>query len=370
MPTVPLVDPGRFFPSEAEAISQAIHRVIDSRSWILGEEVKNFEHDFAVYTGAAAVVGCANGTDALALALSALRLPNDSEVLVVANDGGYGAIASNQIGLRVRVADIDSMTAGPSIETLNSVFTDSTAALIVTHLHGDLLPLHQIDEWRRERNLYLIEDCAQAQGLFEDGRHVGNVGDLATFSFYPTKNLGAIGDAGAVMIPNGCATHEYLERLTALREYGWGERYRVDYSGGRNSRLDEIQAAILCARLPYLERRNELRRDIHLMISEALSHKEIVERVGTGQPTVAHHIVATLCDSKMQSQIMKHLLERGVKTALHYPFLVQEMIGLQTERFHTPVAADLRRRIITLPSEPLLTDEEKDTLKDALLSLP
>lgn len=351
--TVPVAAPTRMAPEESEAVRRAVAEVIAGDSWILGEVVSGFEASFAAYVGTEPelAVGVGNGTDALVVAMLALELPAGSGVLVAADEGGYAATAARLAGL-VPVA-IDSGPEGPTAQTAAAAMVEGVSALVVTHLHGDAVPVAALDRWRRGLGLVLIEDCAQAHGLRVEGRHVGLSADAATYSFYPTKNLGAVGDAGAVLL----ADRTVADRARALRQYGWGERYRVELPGGRNTRLDPIQAAVLTARLPFLDERNARRRHI------AASYAELVELYGDRSTTVAHHAVAL---DDQRDDIAACLAEHGVDTALHYPWLVTEMPGLAMASAATPEAAARRDRSLTLPCFPELTDDEVHQVCEAL----
>jgi aminotransferase EvaB len=221
--TVPVAAPTRMALEESEAVRRAVAQVIAGPSWILGEPVRMFEAAFAAYVGTepALTVGVGNGTDALVLAMAALRLPVGSGVLVAADEGGYAATAARMAGLEPVAIDVGPL--GPTAETAAAGMCPGVSALVVTHLHGDAVPLTELDRWRRHRGLSMIEDCAQAHGLRVDGRHVGLTGDAATYSFYPTKNLGAVGDAGAVLFADPASA----DRGRALRQYGWGDRFAL-----------------------------------------------------------------------------------------------------------------------------------------------
>lgn len=326
--------------------------------WVGGEPVAGFERAFGAYLGLDSgreVVGVGNGTDALALAFAALGLRPGSKILVSNDEGGYAATAAAQLGLGIRVMDLDPDLGVPTARTAAAADDPSLAAVVITHLHGDAVPLDDLDAWRRDRGLLLIEDCAQAHGLRSGGAHVGLVGEAATFSFYPTKNLGAAGDAGAVVVDP-----ETAERTRALREYGWGERYRVEVVGGRNSRLDSLQAAILTARLPFLDQRNSRRREI------ANRYRSLLRLHGDPATTVAHHAVATLPDHSARESLREVLGQRGIMSAIHYPFLVSEMPGLQVSGGPTPVAAIRRDRILSLPCFPEMSEVEIETVEAAL----
>jgi dTDP-4-amino-4,6-dideoxygalactose transaminase len=345
--TVPFAAPARLAPGEAAAVRAAVDAVLSGDVWVGGDPVGRFETGFASYLGAGdrEVVGVGNGTDALALAFGALGLRPGDGVLVRDDEGGYAATAAAQLGLRVRVMDVGAVP----------VDATGLAAVVVTHLHGDAVELAGLDAWRRAHGLLLVEDCAQAHGLRVGGTHVGLAGDAATFSFYPTKNLGAVGDAGAVLLPP-----EPAGRVRSLREYGWGERYRVDHPGGRNSRLDTLQAAVLSARLPFLDDRNARRRAI------ADRYREHLDLLGDPATTVAHHAVALLPDRAARDSLRDRLGGLGIMTAVHYPWLVSEMPGLDVEGGPSPVAASRRDRMLSLPCFPEMTETEVDAVCGAI----
>ena len=355
---VPSAAPTRLGPDEATAVREAVERVITDGPWILGPEVEAFEAAFADYTGSPEAVGVGNGTDALVVALTALGLSPGAGVLVAADEGGYASTAARIAGLVPVVMDISRESLTVDTTTAAAAVRPGVEAVVVTHLHGDAVPLDALDAWRREAGLALVEDCAQAHGLRVDGRHVGTTGDAATFSFYPTKNLGAIGDGGLVGFSRG----EVAARARALRQYGWkAERFRVDLAHGRNTRLDPLQAAVLTARLPHLDARNDLRRAQASRWRSALGDR--AELRGDLATTVAHHAVVL---SDARDSLAAHLASRGIDTAVHYPHLVGEMPGLRAEGGPTPMAAETALRILSLPCVPEMNDDEADRVDEAL----
>lgn len=354
---VPAAAPTRLDPVERAAVSEAIERVVMDGPWIGGAPVEQFESDFASYLGANEVVSVGNGTDALAIALASLDLPPGAGILVAADDGGYSATAARQVGLEPIVMDVDAQTLMPTVETADAAMTSTTVAVVVTHLHGDAVDLSALDVWRRAHGLRLIEDCAQAAGLRIAGAHVGLVGDAATFSFYPTKNLAAIGDGGAIVF----ADSVLAARARVLAQYGWTERYRIGVSGGRNSRLDSLQAAILSVRLTFLDARNLKRRAIAARYRETLA--PVARLYGDASTTIAHHAVVVGDD---REGLSRHLAARGVQSAQHYPYLVGEMPGLALSHpAPTPVAARLRNQSLSVPCFPEMTEVEIDHVLSA-----
>ena len=357
---VPAAAPTRMGDDEAAAVRAAMRGVLEDGPWVGGPAVEEFESAFAVASGTAHVVGTGNGTDALALAMLALQLPAGSRVLVAANEGGYAAIAARMSGLVPLAMDIDERTMEPTAELAERAWTPSVSALVVTHLHGDPVDLGELDEWRRRRGLTLIEDCAQAHGAVREGRRVGTTADAAAFSFYPTKNLGTIGDAGAVCFTDPAAA----QRARSLGQYGWGARHRTELRGGRNSRMDPMHAAILTARLPWLEARNVRRRSISDRYRVAVDGSGL-EMLGDSRYTVAHHAVLVAPE---RAALAEHLATHGIATAIHYPYLLGDMPGLEVEGDATPNASGWRDRILSLPCFPEMTDDEVDRVVSALRS--
>lgn len=355
---VPEAVPTRLGEDEAVQVRIAIERVLTDGPWIGGREVATFEADFANYLGGGEVIGCASGTDALVLAMAALDLPPGSTVLVPANDGGYAAVAARLCGLEPIAMDVDPATMAPSAVTAAAACRESTSALVVTHLHGDPVDLVDLDRWRRTRGLALIEDCAQAHGARRDGVHVGLTGDAAAFSFYPTKNLGAVGDAGAVVLRDP----EVASRARILAHYGWDPRPVISVPGGRNSRLDPIQAAVLSARLPHLDARNQRRRSI---LARYRASAPSLRFAGDESLTVAHHAVLR---TGRRDALVAFLSAAGIGTAIHYPLTIGSMPGLRIAGGAdvTPVASELASLILSLPCAPELTDPEVDQVVAAL----
>lgn len=351
---VPAAAPTRLSAEEAEAVGDAIMHVLKSDRWVLGSAVERFEEQFAAYVDSAAAVGVASGSDALVIALASFDLPPGSGVLVPANDGSFAAMATRRAGLVPIAMDVDVNTLSPTAAHAQEALAEATTevrALILTHLHGDAAPVSELDAWRRQHDLVLIEDCAQAHGLRVQGRHVGTTGDAATFSFYPTKNLGAVGDGGAVTFPERQVAA--IDRARHLRQYGWEPPYRVSLTGGLNSRLDEVQAAVLSARLSFLDTRNARRREIAARLRTAGENSGLTV---TGDPaaTVAHHLVVR---TSHRDALAHHLGDLGVQSAVHYPFTLSEMPGLGPMR-ETPAAALLAHEVLSLPCFPEMREDE------------
>jgi aminotransferase EvaB len=357
---IPFAAPTRLQGDEAEAVRHAVDAVLSSDRWVLGPSVESFEREFAAYVGGGHVVGVGNGSDALAITFVACGLDEGEGILVPPNDGGFAAQSARAVGLRPVAYDVDLDTLGPTPESAAAVLDPGVRAIVATHLHGDPLDLSALDAWRLDARLVLIEDCAQAHGAHTGGQHVGRVGDAATFSFYPTKNLGAAGDGGAAVLHEEAAA----QLASSLREYGWQRRYLVEHERGRNSRLDAVQAAVLSARLPHLDERNSRRRAIARRYADALAGST-GHLHGDLEHGVFHHAVVV---DPRRDELSAHLDSAGVMTAVHYPYLAGEMPGLGLVDGETPVAGRLRDRMLSVPCFPEMSEDEVSTVVEALAS--
>lgn len=362
MATVPLADPLRLADDEARAVRSALDDVLSGGSLVLGPRVEAFEEAFAAYlapTGPApAVIGVGNGTDALVIALLALDVPRGSSVLVPANDGGFSATAVRGAGLVPVPVDADPVTQLVDLALLEAATGPDVRAAVVTHLHGQAVDLGPVLAWCRQHGLLLVEDAAQAHGATLGDRRTGTLADAAAFSFYPTKNLGALGDGGAVVT----ADAQVAARARRLRQYGWGDRFRAVVPHGRNSRLDALQAAVLSARLPFLDAGNLRRRAVVGRYRAALAGSDAVV-LGDAPGAVAHHAVVVHPE---RERLAATLARHDVVTAVHYPWLVTEMPGLGLGPVPLPGADRGRREKLSLPCFPSLTDAEVDRVSAAL----
>jgi aminotransferase EvaB len=284
--TVPLNDLSRG-PGASEELQQAVARVAASGWYVQGPEHAAFEQELAAFCGVSDCVGVGSGTDALELALRAVAFPASGAVLTAANAGGYTSIAARRAGFEVRYADVDHDTLCLDSEDV-AARLNGVAVVVLTHLYGRLAAVEQIADLCRARGIALVEDCAQAAGAQRDGRRAGSFGDAAAFSFYPTKNLAALGDGGAVLT----SRRAVAEKLRRLRQYGWSGKYVIEVEGGRNSRLDEMQAAVLRIRLRTLDAENEKRRGVLRRYREASRGSSVAVPGVDGEDHVAHLAVA------------------------------------------------------------------------------
>ncbi len=342
-----------------EQVAWAVDRVTRSGWYLLGEETLAFESELSDYLGVGHTVGVASGSDALALAFTALGGGPGRELVTAANAGGYSALAARRCGMDVRFADVEDRDLLLSEHTIEQAVTPRTAIVVVTHLYGKMASVAAICDFCHARGIAVVEDCAQAAGAHVNGRYAGSFGDAAAFSFYPTKNLGAIGDGGAV----ATSDEQVAARVRRLRQYGWGVKYRVEEDGGWNSRLDEIQAAVLRVRLPKLDEQNRLRRKIARSYAAALSSSSVQMAQDGGGDFAAH---LTVLRTPRRTAFAQALRERGVSTATHYPVPDHRQQVIGAPPVTLPVTEAACEQVLTLPCFAELENEEIEVVCSAL----
>lgn len=294
-------------------IDDAIAKVVASSAFIGGPSVKQFEQAFADYLGAEFCIGVANGTDALEIALEALKLPTGSEVIVPGNTFIASSEAVTRNGLRVVFADVDTGNYTLTAETVRAKLTPRTSAIMAVHLYGHPCDMVALREVADERGLRILEDCAQAHGATSHGGVVGTLGDIGTFSFYPGKNLGAYGDAGAIVTGDA----DLAKRARMIANHGRVAKYDHEFEG-RSSRLDGLQAAILCAKLPNLPGWTERRIAIaDRYLAELSSVSEIVLPRRANWAKQVYHLF--VIRTERRDELGKWLSDRGIETGVHYP---------------------------------------------------
>jgi aminotransferase EvaB len=336
------------------AIRAAMERVVASGWVILGPEVKTFETSFAAYLGIQHCVGLANGMDAIELALRAMGIGPGDVVATVANAGMYTSTAVLAIGAVPYFMDVDEKMHCVTLSEVIRAVEAGVKAMVVTHLYGVAADeISAIAEYCAHKGVPLLEDCAQAHGAKVNGQHVGTFGDAASFSFYPTKNLGALGDGGAVVTRDA----GIAERLGLLRQYGWKSKYTVTVPGARNSRLDEIQAAILSELLPYLDQANVRRREIAAQYCSGIYHPDVTSPDARGESYVAHLFVIR---SKNRDALRTHLSENNIASDIHYPIPDhrQPLFGQRYVDVDLVNTERLAGEILTLPCYPEMTDAD------------
>jgi dTDP-4-amino-4,6-dideoxygalactose transaminase len=362
--------PGANYRAHRDELLAAVTRALDSGSYILGPEVASFEQELAVYLGSGHVIGVASGTDALELALRTLGIGPGDSVLTVSHTAVATVAAIEMAGARAVLVDIEDegMTMSPgSLEATVLALQPQHRfrAVMPVHLYGRPADMSAILAIARRFDLRVIEDAAQAHGAELAGRRAGTLGDIGAFSFYPTKNLGGLGDGGALSTNDATLT----PRARALREYGWRSRY-VSAEPGINSRLDELQAAILRVKLRYLDKENLRRRRIAATYDDRLA--KTAYRLPAAAPDTSHVYHQYVIRSPDRDALRARLAERGVNTLIHYPLAVHQQPAyadrLATAPSGLPVTEAVCREILSIPVQPELTDEEVNVVCDALLA--
>ena len=336
----------------ADEIHAAVRRVADSGWYILGPEVRAFEAEFAQYHGVSHAVGVASGTDAIELALRAGGIGAGDEVITVAHTAMATVAAIENAGATPVLADIDFDTYTLEPQAAEAAISERTRAIVVVHLYGQPADMDALKALADQCNLLLIEDCAQAHGAEYRGRKVGAIGDLGVFSFYPTKNMGAYGDGGAVITNSP----DYAERLEKLRNYGQTSRY-THQSRGTNSRLDEMQAAVLRVKLKHLDDHNARRRQIAALYNANL--RSVVTPIDAADRLHAYHLY--VIRDRNRDELMTALDERGIGTLIHYPIPVHLQAShrdLGMIDGSLPRTEQAAREILSLPLYIGLSNEE------------
>lgn len=334
-------------------LKRIVNRVIDSHWYVMGREVRGFEAEFSAYVGVDHCVSLANGTDALVLALRAVEVGLGDRVGVVANAGFYSSTALHSIGALPLYIDVDEASLTMSVEALKSAIVHRPKAVIVTHLYGQLAAIEEIAEICYSNNVLLIEDCAQSHGAQRNNKRAGSFGDVGAFSFYPTKNLGALGDGGAITT----SSEVIATKVRSLRQYGWSEKYKVATPKGCNSRLDEIQAAILREKLPGLNFQNAQRRQIAQRYNEAFAALPINCPSSTDEDYVGHlYVVRT----NQRADLQHFLAVNGVSTDVHYPIAdhLQPAYSMTKLAQPLPVTETACANVLSLPCFPNMLDDD------------
>lgn len=338
------------------AISEAVEKVLTGGHYILGPNVAEFEKEVAAFTDTKFGVGVNSGSDALTLALRALEIGAGDEVITSPFTYIAPAESIHQVGAKIVFADVDPRTFCLNPEEVAKKISPRTKAIIPIHLFGQAAPLNEIRALADSRGIAIIEDCAQAIGAKYHGQNVGSFGRLGCFSFYPTKNLGADGDGGMVVTND----EALAKKLRMLRVHGIEKRYYHDLHGF-NSRLDEIQAAILRVKLPHLNRWNARRAEIAARYTEAFAKLPLQLPITAPGNTHIFHVYAVL--SEKRDALQKFLTERGVPTLIYYPLplhLQKLYVDLGFKAGDFRIAEQISKEILPLPMYPELTNEQVD----------
>lgn len=360
---IPFLDLQQINRQYAEELKAACNRVIDSGWYISGSELENFEQQFARYCGVKHAIGVANGLDALVLVLRAWResgyLKEGDEVIVPANTYIASVLAVTANRLVPVLVEPDPETFNLSAVTVAAAITDKTRAILPVHLYGQLADMSGIMPLAEKHGLLVLEDAAQAHGARLDGKKAGNWGHAAGFSFYPGKNLGALGDSGAVTTNDG----ELAEIIKALRNYGSHRKYENLYSG-TNSRLDEIQAAMLSVKLNYLEQENSRRCHIaQRYLSEI--HNPLITLPKASVPG-AHVWHLFVIRSSRRDELQEYLRQNGIQTLVHYPIPPhKQQCYPQWHHLTLSITETIHQGVLSLPISPIMTETETQTIIDS-----
>jgi dTDP-4-amino-4,6-dideoxygalactose transaminase len=349
--SIPLVDLKAQYLTIKTEIDAAIEQVVCNAAFVGGSEVKEFEKEFAIYCEAAACAAVGNGTDSLYLALRALGIGAGDEVITVAHTFIATSEAISQVGAKPVFVDVEEDTLLMSPDAVEAAITPRTKAIIAVHLYGQPCDMDRIMAIAKQYNLKVIEDAAQAHGARWNGKRVGTLGDIASFSFYPGKNLGAYGDGGAV-VSNDV---ELVQRVKMLANHGRLEKYTHQVEGV-NSRLDALQAAILRVKLPYLDRWNAARQRLATAYMQSLPENVRLPVVRPQAESVWHLFVIRVND---RAALQQYLKEQGVDTGVHYPIPLhrqQAYAYLQMPVGTLPVTEKAAEEIVSLPIYAELSD--------------
>lgn len=355
-------NPKAQYESHRDDVKAAIQRVLDQGRYILGEEVRLFEEEFASYLGTTGAVGVGSGTEALHVALRACRIGPGDEVITVSHTAVATVAAIELAGATPVFVDIMPSDFAMNPALIEKAITPKTKAIIPVHIYGQSVDLKPVLDIAKRKNLRVIEDCAQAHGALYEGRRVGSWGDFGCFSFYPTKNLGALGDGGALVSND----KELLKQARLLREYGWADRY-VSQLAGWNSRLDELQAAILRVKLRTLDADNAKRRDIAAAYGRAI--KDVEKPVTRASAEHVFHLYVVR--SARRDALKAYLEKNGVQALIHYPVPVHQQPAYsgRLRGAALPETERAAREILSLPIYPELSPSDVDRVVQAVNSL-
>ena len=333
-------------------IDERITQVLDSGWYILGEQVRVFEKNFANFCGVKHCIGCANGLDALNLIIKGFGFTDGDEIIVPANTYIASILAISQNGCKPILVEPDINTYNINPDLIEQKITDKTKAIMVVHLYGQAVEMEKIWDIAKRYNLKIIEDSAQSHGAIYKGKRAGNLGDASGFSFYPGKNLGCMGDGGCVTTSDD----ELAYRIRAIANYGSDYKYHHIFKG-TNSRLDEIQAAVLDIKLKHLDEDNDRRREIAKFYRENIKNPNIILPQLKEEENHVWHIFAVRINDR--DRLKKYLEGNGIETNIHYPTAPHKQeCYKEWHHLSFPVSEKIHKEILSLPISPVLTNEE------------
>lgn len=341
-------------------IDERIKAILDNGWYLQGEWDKTFEQHFAQFCGAKHCIGCANGLDALNLIIRAYSFGIGDEIIVPANTYIASILAISENGSTPVLVEPDINTYNINPDLIEEKITDKTKAIMVVHLYGQAVQMDKILELAQKYNLKVIEDSAQAHGAIYKGKRTGNLGDASGFSFYPGKNLGCMGDGGCVTTNDD----ELAFKIRAIANYGSDRKYHHIYKGV-NSRLDEIQAAVLDIKLEYLDKDNQRRREIAKYYRENIKNPKIILPKVYDENAHVWHIFAIRCENR--DKLQKHLENNNIQTNIHYPTPPHKQGAYKEwENLYYPISEEIHSTELSLPISPVLTDEEIKTVVEVV----
>ncbi len=361
MDTVKFLDLHKINDRYRKEIDAAMKRVLDSGWYILGREGEEFERRFAEYCGVKHALGVSNGLDALIISLKAVGISDGDEVLVPSNTYIASVLAVSSTGAKPVLVEPDIRTYTIDPKNIERAITPKTKAIIPVHLYGQSCDMSSIMEIARKNDLKVIEDCAQAHGSIYAQKRVGSFGDCNGFSFYPGKNLGALGDGGMVTTDDDMIA----EKVRCLRNYGSLVKYENLYKG-MNARLDELQAAILSVKLSELDKDNEKRRAVSRYYLSHIKNKSIaLPHVASEEGSHVWHLFVIRC--KKRDVLKKYLDENGIETVIHYPVPPHKQRAYaELNDLYFPVTEQIHREVLSLPISPVITEEEMRRVVDVI----
>lgn len=353
---VNFVDLQRQYQAYQQELNQAIQQVLDKSNYILGDEVEEFEQEFAKYCDTKYCIGVSSGTDALILILKALNIGKGDEIITAANTFIATALAVSACGAKPVLVDINPQTYNIDVNKIEEKITPNTKAILPVHLYGQMADMDPIIAIAKKYNLKIIEDACQAHGAKYKGQKAGSLGDISAFSFYPGKNLGAYGDAGAIITSN----EKLSDKIKLLRNYGQRVKYYHDLKG-LNNRLDTIQAAVLRVKLKYLDKWNQARQknaDLYNKLINQQLKNIITPYVEDFTQSIYHLYVI---QANKRDELLKYLAEKEIYSGIHYPVPIHlqaayQDLGYQQGNF--PQTENIAKKIISLPMFAELKQEE------------
>ncbi|MCS6209215.1 DegT/DnrJ/EryC1/StrS family aminotransferase [Shewanella baltica] len=361
---IPFLDLKSINGQYANELKQACARVIDSGWYIMGNELTQFESEFANYCGTKHAIGVANGLDALILTLRAWKelgkLKSGDEIIVQANTYIASILAITENDLVPVLVEPNPATFNLDPDLVRNAITPQTKAILPVHLYGLLSPMPELISIAKEYNLLVLEDCAQSHGAETQGKKAGSWGDAAGFSFYPGKNLGALGDAGAVTTNDD----DLAKTLMALRNYGSHKKYENLYQG-LNSRLDEIQAAMLRVKLNFLPSETLRRQHIAQRYLSGINNELIILPELKEPLSHVWHLFVVRCDKR--EELQQHLISSGIQTLIHYPIPPHQQKAYAVMASHClPITELIHNQVVSLPLDPTMSDDSIDCIIEAV----